>query len=134
MEKTNENGIMKIGSYLTRLSMKYMPDPSIFAVVLTFIAFLLGVFVANVSPMQMVVNWYKGFWSLLSFAMQMALIIITGSAVADAVIECFPVPVVKIGVNDKFGYSGPAVELLKKFGLCAENIIAKTKEAVKLKK
>ena len=84
MEKTNENGIMKIGSYLIRLSMKYMPDPSIFAVVLTFIAFLLGVFVANVSPMQMVVNWYKGFWSLLSFAMQMALIIITGSAVADA--------------------------------------------------
>lgn len=84
MEKAKENGIMKIGSTLTRLSMKYMPDPSIFAVVLTFIAFLLGVFVADVSPMQMVVNWYKGFWSLLSFAMQMALIIITGSAVADA--------------------------------------------------
>lgn len=84
MEKTKENGIMKIGSALTRLSMKYMPDPSIFAVILTFIAFLLGVFIANVSPLQMVVNWYKGFWSLLSFAMQMALIIITGSAVADA--------------------------------------------------
>lgn len=84
MEKAKENGIMKIGSTLTRLSMKYMPDPSIFAVVLTFIAFLLGVFVADVSPMQMVINWYKGFWSLLSFAMQMALIIITGSAVADA--------------------------------------------------
>lgn len=84
MDRPKENGIMKIGSTLTRLSMKYMPDPSIFAVVLTFIAFLLGVFVANVSPMQMVVNWYKGFWSLLSFAMQMALIIITGSAVADA--------------------------------------------------
>lgn len=55
MDKPKENGIMKIGSTLTRLSMKYMPDPSIFAVVLTFIAFLLGVFVANVSPMQMVV-------------------------------------------------------------------------------
>ncbi len=83
-EKSQANGIMKIGAYLTRLSMKYMPDPSIFAVLLTFISFLLGVFVANVSPMQMVVNWYKGFWSLLTFAMQMALIIITGSAVADA--------------------------------------------------
>lgn len=56
MDRPKENGIMKIGSTLTRLSMKYMPDPSIFAVVLTFIAFLLGVFVANVSPMQMVVN------------------------------------------------------------------------------
>lgn len=29
MEKAKENGIMKIGSTLTRLSMKYMPDPSI---------------------------------------------------------------------------------------------------------
>lgn len=57
-----------------------------------------------------------------------------GSAVAEAVTECCPVPVVKIGVNDEFGHSGPAVELLKEFGLSAENIIAKTKEALKLKK
>ena len=34
----------------------------------------------------------------------------------------------KIGVNDTFGYSGPAVELLKKFGLSAENIQNTTKE------
>lgn len=57
-----------------------------------------------------------------------------GSAVAEAVTECCPVPVVKIGVNDEFGHSGPAVELLKEFGLSAENIVAKTKEALKLKK
>jgi transketolase len=56
-----------------------------------------------------------------------------GSAVAEAVTECCPVPVVKIGVNDEYGYSGPAVELLKKFGLSADNIVAKVKEAVKLK-
>lgn len=46
-----------------------------------------------------------------------------GSAVADAVTECCPVPVVKIGVNDVFGHSGPAVDLLKEFGLSAENIV-----------
>ena len=57
-----------------------------------------------------------------------------GSAVAEAVTECCPVPVVKIGVNDEFGHSGPAVDLLKEFGLSAENIAAKAKEAVKLKK
>ncbi len=56
-----------------------------------------------------------------------------GSAVCDAVTECCPVPVVKIGVNDEYGYSGPAVELLKKFGLSCDNIVAKVKEAVKLK-
>lgn len=57
-----------------------------------------------------------------------------GAAVAEAVTECCPVPVIKIGVNDEFGYSGPAVELLKKFGLSCENIVATVKEAVKLKK
>lgn len=57
-----------------------------------------------------------------------------GSAVAEAVTECCPVPVVKVGVNDEFGYSGSAVELLKKFGLSAENIANKAREAVALKK
>ena len=56
-----------------------------------------------------------------------------GSAVAEAVTECCPVPVIKIGVNDEYGYSGPAVELLKKFGLSAENIVKKVKEAIRLK-
>ncbi len=46
-----------------------------------------------------------------------------GSAVCDVVCEECPVPVVKIGVNDSFGYSGPAVNLLKDFGLCSENIV-----------
>ncbi len=57
-----------------------------------------------------------------------------GSAVADVVTECCPVPVVKVGVNDVFGHSGPAVDLLKEFGLCAENIAEKAEAAVKLKK
>ena len=54
-----------------------------------------------------------------------------GSAVAEAVAEECPVPVIKIGVNDEFGHSGPAADLLKEFGLCRENIALKTKEAVK---
>ena len=57
-----------------------------------------------------------------------------GSAVADVVTECCPVPVVKVGVNDVFGHSGPAVDLLKEIGLCAENIAEKAEAAVKLKK
>ncbi|MGN0641667.1 MAG: transketolase family protein [Huintestinicola sp.] len=57
-----------------------------------------------------------------------------GSAVAEVVTECCPVPVIKVGVNDVFGHSGPAVDLLKEFGLSAENIAEKVKEALKLKK
>ena len=46
-----------------------------------------------------------------------------GSAVCDVVCEECPVPVTKIGVNDEFGYSGPAVDLLKNFGLSSDNIV-----------
>ncbi len=57
-----------------------------------------------------------------------------GEAVCSAVCAERPVPVVKIGVEDRFGYSGPAAVLLEKFGLCAENIVEKVKIAVSLKK
>ena len=90
--KSSGNPITRMGNVLLRWSLKYMPDASIFAVVLTFIAFLLGVFVAKQGPMQMVKNWYQGFWELLAFSMQMALIVVTGSCVANA-------PLVKRGIN-----------------------------------
>ena len=57
-----------------------------------------------------------------------------GSAVADVVTEACPVPVLKIGINDVFGKSGPAAELLKVYGLTSEQIVKKAKEAVALKK
>lgn len=53
-----------------------------------------------------------------------------GSAVGDVVLEECPVPVIKIGVKDVFGHSGPAKDLLKEFGLSAENIAAVAKAAV----
>ncbi len=57
-----------------------------------------------------------------------------GSAVAEAVCESGkPVPVVRLGVNDKFGKSGPAVELLHIYGLDAQNIVEKAKQAISMK-
>lgn len=57
-----------------------------------------------------------------------------GGAVAETVCEAVPVPVLRVGVQDTFGRSGPALDLLKLFGLSAENIVAKAKQAVLLKK
>jgi len=57
-----------------------------------------------------------------------------GGAVAEVVSETVPVPVLRVGVEDKFGKSGPATELLDMFGLNAENIVAKAKAAIALKK
>ncbi|MBR1741574.1 MAG: transketolase family protein, partial [Lachnospiraceae bacterium] len=50
-----------------------------------------------------------------------------GSAVCDCLSEKAPTKVLKIGVNDTFGESGPAVELIKKYGLDAEGIYGKVK-------
>ncbi len=57
-----------------------------------------------------------------------------GSAVAETLCETLPVPVLRVGVEDTFGKSGPALDLLPLFGLCAENIVAKAKTAIAMKK
>ena len=53
-----------------------------------------------------------------------------GEAVASCLAESYPTKVIRIGVNDEFGHSGPAVALLKAFGLSAENIVKKAQAAV----
>ena len=57
-----------------------------------------------------------------------------GSAVCDVLAENYPVPVIKVGVQDTFGISGPALELLEYHGLTAPHIAAKAKEVMKRKK
>lgn len=52
-----------------------------------------------------------------------------GDAVLEAIREN-PVPVYKIGINDEFGYSGPALKLLEAFGLTAPSIVKKVKEVL----
>ena len=54
-----------------------------------------------------------------------------GSAVCDVLCEKFPAPVMKIGINDVFGESGPAVKLLEKYGLDGQGIFRKIKDYVK---
>ena len=51
-----------------------------------------------------------------------------GSAVCDVLSEKAPTKVLKIGINDTYGESGPAVELVKKYGLDEESIYKKIKE------
>ena len=56
-----------------------------------------------------------------------------GSAVSEVVCEERPVPVIRIGVNDKFGESGKPDELLRAYGLISENVVSACKRAVSLK-
>lgn len=54
-----------------------------------------------------------------------------GEAVCSCLAENCPTPVKRIGVNDEYGCSGPALKLLEKYGLCSENIVNKTLEFLK---
>ena len=57
-----------------------------------------------------------------------------GSAVAETVCEGCPVPMLRVGVEDKFGKSGKVPPLLEEYGLTAANIAAKARIAVQMKK
>ena len=57
-----------------------------------------------------------------------------GSTVSEVVCEEMPVAVLKVGINDVFGESGKPADLLKAYGLTANDIVSKVKDALKLKK
>ena len=56
-----------------------------------------------------------------------------GDAIASAIVETYPVPLRKIGVQDQFGQSGKADELLAHYGLTKENIVIAAKNVIKAK-
>ncbi len=57
-----------------------------------------------------------------------------GSAVAEVVGEAYPVPVLRVGVEDQYGRSGTVPALLEKYGLTPQNLVEKAKAAIALKK
>jgi short-chain fatty acids transporter len=63
---------------------KYLPDPFLFAVILTFIVVILGFVLTGQGPLEMIKHWGNGFWALLAFSMQMVLVLVTGSSMAQA--------------------------------------------------
>lgn len=66
------------------LVQKYLPDAYIFAIILTIITFVLSMITTGQTPMALVGHWGNGFWSLLSFTMQMALVLVLGNALASS--------------------------------------------------
>ncbi|TGJ75902.1 1-deoxy-D-xylulose-5-phosphate synthase [Caproiciproducens galactitolivorans] len=54
-----------------------------------------------------------------------------GEAVCSVVAEEYPIPVMKLGVNDVYGHSGPAADLLDEFGLSTRHIAEAVKKFLK---
>jgi len=66
------------------LIQKYLPDPFIFCAILTFIVFLIAIPITKQSPISVINTWTNGFWGLLAFSMQMALVLVTGHTMASS--------------------------------------------------
>ena len=76
--------IGRISRVMTRVVSRYLPDPLIFAMLLTMLTFIIALALTPSTPMDLVNLWGNGFWNLLAFGMQMALIIVTGHALASS--------------------------------------------------
>ena len=63
---------------------KFLPDAFIFAVILTIVVFIFAMPAAGAGPLQIAMAWGSGVWALLAFSMQMALVVVTGTAFATA--------------------------------------------------
>ena len=76
---------------LWRLSKKFqfaadriIPDSFVFCVILTLIAFIVGLFVSPDGPMTLVLGWYNGLWTMIAFAFQMSFMVVCCGAAAKA--------------------------------------------------
>ena len=61
---------------------RYLPDPLVLAILFTIVVFILGVALTDTTPVEMVAYWGKGFWELLTLAMQFVLVLCTGFILA----------------------------------------------------
>ena len=81
---SSQGVVQRVGQRVSRWSDRWLPSPFIFAIGLTIIAYVAAIALTPAGPVENVVNWYDGFWTLLEFAMQMVLVLVTGYAVADS--------------------------------------------------
>lgn len=89
IEVTNKN--KNKGTLLWRVSKKFqfaadklIPDSLVFCLILTFIVFTLAVIFTKTNPVKMVQYWYNGLWTQMTFAFQMAFMVVTCAACAKA--------------------------------------------------
>ncbi|MDD6058535.1 MAG: short-chain fatty acid transporter [Clostridiales bacterium] len=78
--------LRKLSNGCVYLVNRFLPDPFLFCVILTVLVFAGSLAVTGAGVVATVAGWGKGIWNLLAFSMQMALVLVLGSALANAAI------------------------------------------------
>jgi len=76
--------VRRLTNILVSMVKKYLPNPYILCVLLTLLVFILGITMAGKSPVEMTNFWGKGVFGLLTFTMQMIMVLFTGHALANS--------------------------------------------------
>ncbi len=84
MPLKKDNIVRRMSRSITVSIERYLPDAFIFALILTFVVFLMGWIIAKETPFNMVTHWAGGFWGFLAFSMQMVVILVTGTCIAQS--------------------------------------------------
>lgn len=84
--------LRRITQSFVRYAERYVPDPYLYAVLLTFITVIAALLWTHSGLMGIMSAWYDGIWTILAFALEMALILVTGYTLAEA-------PLVKRGLR-----------------------------------
>src|ERR671932_2621842 len=79
-----EVGLRRVNEFFVRLSMRYLPDPYIFVIILTMITFLIALAFTDRPLTSLFGDWYKGVFDLFTYTLQALLIAVTGFAFAQA--------------------------------------------------
>ncbi|WP_254214316.1 TIGR00366 family protein [Burkholderia multivorans] len=81
---SDASGKRSLSERFTEWSLNWVPDSMVFVVALTVVVFLLALALTPHGPMELLDDYAKGFWVLLTFAMQLTVMMITGFVVADS--------------------------------------------------
>ena len=74
----------RLSTFCEESSRRWLPDPFVFALILTLLSGAASIVWVKASPLEVASAWYQGFWTLLEFGMQVALMLTTGYAIALA--------------------------------------------------
>jgi len=76
--------VKHIVGFFNGVMQRYLPDPFLFVIILTFAVFGFGLIFTDSTPINLVQYWGEGFWGLLAFSMQMILVLVTGHVLASS--------------------------------------------------